>query len=144
MTKRAATGAPFATLPSSGSTSADVVFATGSLPSSATALVVPAVEEHAPQQRGRPGVFMSSWHAAIKAFTVVALPLGEVYDLPRRRNLSTGDSYVIVIEDYITGDEEPESIFALHAERPTLWLPTVPILPRRRPFIPPWDPSEDE
>ena len=84
-----------------------------------------------------------SWRATMKAFAVAALPVAEMFD-PPRRSVLTGDDYVIVLGEQIPGyvDVEPESIFAMKPKRATLWLASVPFLPRRRPFIPPWDPSE--
>lgn len=87
----------------------------------------------------RHGLIPKAWRAVVRPFVVAVLtPFAEVYERPRR-SVFTGTGQVIVIGEYAP---EAESVFAVRPRRHTLWLPSVPLLPRRRPFIFPWEPSD--
>ena len=130
-------------LSASGSTGPDVTSPAEWVSSSSTVPVIVTIE----QQARKHGLIPRAWQGAMKAFAVAILPLADVYDPLLRRNLlTTGGNYVVLVGEHLPGDvyDEPESIFAMRPERATLWLPSVPILPRRRPFIPSWDLSDDD
>lgn len=91
----------------------------------------------------RYGLIPMSWAAAVRPYALaVIVPITEI-EHPRRRSFFTGSEHIIVLGERVDDMEfEHESIFAMQRQRPTLWLPSVPILPRRRPYVPPWDPSD--
>jgi hypothetical protein len=131
---------PLLVLPSSGSTGEIITPAGGSFSTSSSSSVAPASE---PQTR-RHALMPRAWGTAIKAFAIATLPLADVYDRPRRSLFRRGD-YVIVIGEHLPSDlyEEPDSIFAMRPNRPTLWLPDVPIFQPRRPYISAWTLTDD-
>lgn len=91
----------------------------------------------------RHGLIPKSWSAAVWPYALaVMVPMTEI-EHRRRQPIFTGSEHVIVLGERVGAvDFEHESIFAMRSDRPTLWLPSVPILPQRRPYIPPWDPSD--
>jgi hypothetical protein len=83
-------------------------------------------------------------HAALKTIAfATALPLTELYDPSTKSRLIYPDQAYVILFGADIGDfglVEPDSVLTFATHRPTLWLrDPVPILPRRRSFIPSLD-----
>jgi hypothetical protein len=76
----------------------------------------------------------SRWRSLL---TAANLAVAEIYEPPRRHLADISHEFVLVFGDIAPGivEGEPESVVTFTTKRPTLWLPEVPILPRRRAFF---------
>jgi hypothetical protein len=77
------------------------------------------------------------WPPLKSLLTAANLAVAEIYEPPRRHWADISHNYVLVLGDEVAGvfQAEPESVITFASKRPTLWLPAVPILPRRRVFF---------